>query len=154
MLTLTEQKMMVIQTMYLIDTNIISEMRKQRQANLGVQAFFAEAMNNSEEIFLSVITIGELRRGTEKIKHRGDVKQAQALDTWLDTITHEYAEHLLPFTNVEAQIWGRLRVPHHENAIDKQIAATALVYDLVLVTRNIKDFSHTGVKTLNPFTSS
>jgi predicted nucleic acid-binding protein len=52
---------------------------------------------------------------------------------------------------VEAQVWGKLRVPKHENALDKQIAATALTYDLVVVTRNIDDFIETGVKLINPF---
>ncbi|WP_257280257.1 MULTISPECIES: hypothetical protein [unclassified Endozoicomonas] len=55
------------------------------------------------------------------------------------------------FFPTEAQIWGKLRVPHHENAIDKQIAATALVYDLTVVTRNTRDFMDTGVNLLNPF---
>ena len=74
-----------------------------------------------------------------------------SLETWLQIIIGRYAENILDFGREEAQIWGRLRVPHPENALDKQIAATALVYDLTLVTRNVKDFTATGVSLLNPF---
>ena len=63
----------------------------------------------------------------------------------------DYGNQILALDADVAQVWGRLRVPHHENALDKQIAATALVYDLTLVTRNTKDFVSTGVRVLNPF---
>ena len=76
------------------------------------------------------------------IHHRGDKKQADQLEKWLSRIIHEYDENILDFTAAEAQVWGRLRVPNYENSIDKQIAATALTYDLTLVTRNIDDFKH------------
>ena len=66
-------------------------------------------------------------------------------------LLEEYADHILDFTVEEAQVWGRLRVPHYENALDKQIAATALVYGLTLVTRNVDDFTGTGVQLINPF---
>jgi predicted nucleic acid-binding protein len=103
-------------------------------------------------LYISAITIGELRRGVELIRHRGDVRQAGRLASWLENIVDDYAENILEFTATEAQVWGRLRVPHHENAIDKQIAATALTYDLTLVTRNTGDFDRTGVCLHNPFT--
>jgi toxin FitB len=137
--------------MYLLDTNIISELRKQDRANPGITRFFRQIAKQEEISYLSVITIGELRRGVDMIRHRGDFAQANSLETWLQNILNLYTENILDFGREEAQIWGRLRVPHPENALDKQIAATALVYDLTLVTRNIKDFAATGVTLLNPF---
>ncbi len=137
--------------MYLLDTNVVSELRKHERANAGVLAFFQELAEREAPAFISVITLGELRRGVELIRHRGDGVQAEALERWLQILVEEYADNILAFGPEEAQIWGRLRVPHHENAIDKQIAATALIYGFTLVTRNVQDFAGTGVTLLNPF---
>ncbi|MCB1323214.1 MAG: type II toxin-antitoxin system VapC family toxin [Leptospiraceae bacterium] len=137
--------------MYLIDTNVVSEIRKQHNANPGVIAFFQDVIDRDEEVFVSVITIGELRRGVDKVRHRGDSDQADRLEHWLNEILGRYSEQILDFSVNEAQIWGRLRVPHPENALDKQIAATALAYDLILVTRNIDDFAGCSVRLMNPF---
>jgi predicted nucleic acid-binding protein len=138
-------------TMYLLDTNVISELRKQSKANLGVQRFFQNATEQDTRLYISVITLGELRRGVDLIRYRGDQPQADLLETWLQTILDDYADHILDFTATEAQIWGRLRVPHSQNALDKQLAATALVCGLTLVTRNVSDFVGTGVPLINPF---
>lgn len=138
--------------MYLIDTNVISEMRKRARANLGVREFFTVTVAEGIPVYVSVVTVGELRRGVELMRHRGDVTQAGALDAWLTQILAEYRDSILDFGEEAAQVWGRLRVPHPENALDKQIAATALVHNLTVVTRNEKDFARTGVRVMNPFT--
>ena len=138
--------------MYLVDTNVISEARKKSKANTGVRAFFKQAIEDETRIFISVVTIGELRRGVESIRYRGDVRQANQLEKWLEDLMAEYQDHILDINQDIAQLWGRLRAPHPENALDKQIAATALIYELTVVTRNHKDFVKTGVHVLNPFT--
>lgn len=102
-------------------------------------------------MFISVVTVGELRRGVELIRHRGDTRQAKQLENWLEALLVEYKDSILDINQDIAQLWGRLRVPHPENALYKQIAATALIYDLTVVTRNHNDFSRTGVRLLNPF---
>lgn len=137
--------------MYLIDTNVISEMRKGRNADLGVQQFFAETARESTAVFLSVVTIGELRRGVELIRHRGDMQQSARLERWLASILKDYGDHILDFDADAAQIWGALRVPYAHHVLDKQIAAIALMHDLTVVTRNQRDFLPTGVSVVNPF---
>jgi toxin FitB len=137
--------------MYLVDTNVISEARKREQANKGVRAFFRQAARNSADLYLSVITVGELRRGVELIRHRGDVRQAALLEKWLGAVVADFARNILPIDAVIGQVWGALRAPHAEHAIDKLIAATALIHDLTVVTRNVDDFKGTGVNVLNPF---
>lgn len=137
--------------MYLIDTNVISEARRGTRANPGVRSFFERAVAGRLRLYLSVVTVGELRRGLELIRHRGDAAQADMLEAWLNVLLRDYRDSILPFDADIAQLWGRLRVPHHEHAIDKQIAATALLHDLTLVSRNVSDFAGTGVRLLNPF---
>ena len=139
--------------MYLIDTDVISELRKKDQANPGVVAFFKEVSSRDTALYLAAVTIGELRRGVELIRYRGDTRQAQTLERWLSRLLAVYRDNVLSFDEDVAQVWGRLRVPHPENPLDKQIAATALIHDLVLVTRNVKHFAATGVKLINPFSA-
>ena len=138
--------------MYLVDTDVISEVRKGDKANAGVRAFFARAGHEGTELYLSVITIGELRQGVERIRHRGDKAQAQRLERWLAQITSAYADRILPLDEEMAHVWGRLRVPNPENPLDKQIAATALINDLVVVSRSTDHYEPTGVRVINPFT--
>jgi predicted nucleic acid-binding protein len=137
--------------MYLVDTDVISEIRKGDKADRGVRAFFADMARQSVDLYLSVVTIGELRQGVERIRHRGDDAHAKRLSRWLKQVTTIYAESILPFDEEMAQVWGRLRVPNPENPLDKQIAATALIHDLTVVTRNTDHFAPTGARLLNPF---
>lgn len=137
--------------MYLVDTDVISEARKGERANPGVKAFFKRTGEQAVPLYLSAVTIGELRQGVETIRFRGDGAQADRLERWLQRVCSEYSDAVLPFDEEIAQIWGRLRVPHPENPLDKQIAATALIYDLTVATRNTTHYSPTGVKLLNPF---
>lgn len=140
--------------MYLIDTNVISEVRKRERANQGVLRFFREAAARDEALYLSAITVGELRRGVELIRHRGDEPQARLLERWLEDVLRDFGRQILPFDTDAAQVWGRLRVPHPEHELDKQIAAIALVNDLTVVTRNVQHFAAGGVSVLDPFSAS
>jgi predicted nucleic acid-binding protein len=137
--------------MYLLDTDVISEIRKGEKANPGVRAFFADTSHESADFYLSVVTIGELRQGVERIRHRGDHAQAKRLARWLQQVTRIYAESILPFDEETAHVWGRLRVPNPENPLDKQIAATALIHGLTVVTRNTDHYVPTGARLLDPF---
>jgi predicted nucleic acid-binding protein len=110
---------------FLVDTDVISEARKGDKGNAGVREFFSNARRSNFALFLSAITIGELRQGVENIRHRGDSAQSARLERWLDRLTVDYADAVLRFDQETAQIWGRLRAPHPENPLDKQIAATA-----------------------------
>ena len=135
--------------MYLLDTNVISELRKGGRANHGVTAFFATLA--AEDIYLSVVTIGEIRRGLENVRARGDREQAGRLEAWLDKVVTDVSDRILEFDLDCAQVWGKLMSPHPQHPIDKQIAAIALIYDLTVVTRNTDDFVSSGVRSLNPF---
>lgn len=135
--------------MYLIDTNVISEYRKGPRANGGVLDFFR--INSANGFFLSVQTVGEIQRGIENVRHRGDQVHAGRLALWLARILDEYADRVIAFDADCAQVWGRLMSPQSSNPVDKQIAAIALVHGLDVVTRNVVDFRSTGLKLLNPF---
>lgn len=135
--------------MYLIDTNVISESRKGKKANRGVQEFWRSL--DPDSVYLAVQSIGEIRCGVENIKNRGDLAQSNVLEQWLNLVVNEYGDRILPFDEDCAQIWGRLMSPHKMNPIDKQIAAIGLIHGLTVVTRNTSDFDGTGVRLMNPF---
>jgi predicted nucleic acid-binding protein len=139
--------------MYLIDTDVISEACKEGRANLGVIDFLGRAANSGDGLYVATVSSGELRRGVEGIRRRGDTDQADRLERWLKFVVTEYREKILALDLDAADIWGRLRVADPEHIIDKQIAAIAFVNDLTVVTRNTRDFLKTGVKVLNPFSA-
>lgn len=135
---------------YLLDTNVISELRKGDRADANVTAWFARLAD--EEIFLSVLTIGEIRRGIESIRRR-DPDSAAVLDRWHALLSETHADRILPLDRAIAEEWGRMNVPDPLPVIDGMLAATARVLGLTLVTRNVADVKGLGVELLDPFSS-
>jgi toxin FitB len=138
--------------MYLVDTDVISELRRGDKGNPGVRQLFVDAERNAIPLFLSAVTIGELRQGVESVRHRGDEPQAPS---WSGGSIGSPGRSSMPSslsTREVAEIWGRLRVLNPQNPLDKQIAATALINDLTVVTRNTAYYVPTGVRLVNPFT--
>lgn len=101
-------------------------------------------------LFLSVVVVGELRQGVERLSLR-DAPQAERLDRWLLALMNDYADRILKVDLRVADLWGRMNVPNPISAVDGLLAATAIVHDLTLVTRNVKDVERTGVRIQNPF---
>jgi hypothetical protein len=133
---------------YLLDTNVISELRKGNRCDAGVRQWFEAA--DAGEIFVSVLVLGEIRQGIERIRLR-DQASAQALEKWLRWISTEFADRLLPVDERVADQWGRLGLRQPAPVLDAFLAATALVHDLVLVSRDEDGFRNTDVRSLNPF---
>lgn len=136
--------------MFLLDTNVVSEVRKGPRADRGVLDFIGR---EEHELFLPVQVIGELRSGVEALRRRGDLRQARRLELWFELILEEYSMRILPFDLQCAKIWGTLMGINDQQIINRQIASIALVYDLTVVTRNIAHFAGMGVRVLNPFLS-
>jgi predicted nucleic acid-binding protein len=132
----------------LLDTNVVSELRKGPRANPHVIAWFMGV--TEEDIHLSVLAVGELRRGVELLRER-DAHQAGALERWLRQVMRDHAERILPVDHRVAEQWGRLTAIRSGSVIDTLMAATAQVFDLILVTRNVRHVAWTGVSYLNPF---
>jgi predicted nucleic acid-binding protein len=109
--------------MYLVDTNVLSEVCKGAQGNPGVRQFYALAARR--EMYITAQTIGEIRRGIENLRHRGRQRQAGQLELWLKLTMMDYADRQLSFDADCAQVWGWLMSPQPHHPIDKQIAAIA-----------------------------
>ena len=133
---------------YLLDTNVVSELRKAGRCEPAVAAWYAGALD--KEKFLSVVTVGEIRRGIESIRRR-DERSARALEAWHARLLARYSARILPVTQAIAEEWGRLSVPDPLPVIDALLAATARVHGLTLVTRNTNDVERTGVPFVDPF---
>lgn len=133
---------------YLLDTNLLSELRKEDRANQGVLAW--AMANDTGQSAVSVVSICEVRRGIEE-KRRKDLAQARVLEHWLAGVLVEFATSILPVTAEIADRWGCLLAKAKGPERDLLIAATALEHDLTVVTRNVADFARTGVRIVNPW---
>lgn len=134
---------------YLVDTNVISEVRKADRCNPGVAAWYATVAD--EDLCLSVLVLGEIRKGLERLRTR-DPQQATVLETWIDAVTEAFGERALPIETAIADEWGRMNAVRPVPVIDGLLAATAKVHGLTLVTRNEADVAGLGATVLNPFT--
>ncbi len=137
--------------MYLLDTNVISELRKAKSKNIDKHvAKWAQSVS-ATSLFLSVITILELETGVLSVERR-DPSQGAILRTWMDTHVYPvFLERILPFDVSVAQCCAKLHVPDRKSDRDAIIAATALVHGMTVVTRNVKDYEQTRVDLLNPW---
>ncbi len=132
---------------YLLDTNVISEIRK-THGNPHVKAWFAAT--GADDLYLSVLTIGEIRHGIERLRRR-DPAQTHVFESWLRVLQRDFTDRLLPLTAEIADAWGRIGVVQPVPTVDGLLAATAQVHGLTLVSRNTADLARTGIQLLNPF---
>ena len=135
--------------MFLLDTVIVSELRK-RQPDRNVLGWISA--QHEDQLHLSVVTLGEIERGIEK-RRKGDPAFADTLTAWLESLTRLYADRILPVTPSVARRWGRLSAQLGHDSADLLIAATALTYGLTVVTRNTSHFEPTGVGLIDPFSA-
>ena len=134
--------------MYLLDTNVISEVRKGVRGDARVTAWYAAARN--DDLFISVLVVGEIRKGVERVRPR-DPRQADALERWLEELMHSFADRILPIDSRIADVWGRTNAVRQIPVVDGLLAATARAHDMTLVTRNTSDVDGLGARVLNPF---
>lgn len=133
---------------YLIDTNIISEVRKGKRCNPNVARWYSSI--GDDELYLSVLVLGEIRRGVELARPR-DPDKASMLDAWLKEVTDAFQGRLLSVNQAVADRWGRMNAKRTLSVVDGLLAATATVHGLTLATRNISDIADTGANVVNPF---
>jgi hypothetical protein len=135
---------------FLLDTNVVSELRKGPRMNVGLAAWYEK--RDRRDLFISVITLAEIRRGIRLIA-RHDRKQGVALARWCDVMQKEFARagHLLSLRASEADVWAELCAARPLPLMDAFLAATAKSHGLTLVTRNTNDFKDLPVAALNPF---
>ena len=133
---------------YLVDTNVLSEIRKGPKCHPNVAAWFSDVAD--VDLCLSVLVVGEIRSGIEAIRHR-DAAKAAALERWLARLLRDHGERILPVDRAVAEEWGRLTATRSASVVDTLQAATARVHGLTLATRNVRDVEWTGVSWVNPF---
>ena len=134
---------------YLLDTNIVSELRKGSRCDPAVAAWEkAELIPHGGAV--SVITVGEIRKGIAIISPR-DPGQAASLEAWLQRLCNDYAHRILPVSLDVAEEWGRLNAVRPLPAVDSLLGATAKVHGLILATRNVRDLEGVALSLVNPF---
>ena len=136
---------------YLLDTNVISELHKGDRCDANVKAWYAGV--GETDIFLSVLVLGEMRRGIERIRRR-DPQQTIVLERWLQETALKFAGRILPVDDMIAELWGRTYYVRNVPVIDGLLAATAMMHDMTLVTRNVSDVEGLGVRVFDPFSGS
>lgn len=134
--------------MYLIDTNIISEVRKGERCDPAVASWWSGIAE--DDLWLSPLVLGEIRKGVELARHR-DPQRAEALDSWLADIMSSFGNRVLPVDTAVAEQWGRMNAIRPLPVVDALLAATAKANGLILVTRNVSDMTGLDVSLLNPF---
>jgi len=134
--------------MYLIDTNVISELRKRDGCDSRVAAWYGGVRD--EDLYLSVLVVGEIRQGIERLRGRSSAR-AGALENWLAVVIEAFGPRVLPVDRKVADLWGRFGARGIFPVVDALLAATAEAHGLTLVTRNVKDIRGSGVRCLNPF---
>ena len=136
---------------YLLDTNIVSEINR-RTPNSGVLHWFDDT--EETDLFISVITMGEIRRGIEQIRRRNqmdDERRAARLEQALNALRNDYRGRFIPISEEIAEEWGRMCAVYPNHPVDNLLSATARVHDMTLVTRNIRDVEIHNISCLNPF---
>ena len=135
--------------MFLLDTNVVSELRREGRRNVGVSNWYAGVQYDN--LFTSVLVIGEIRKGIARLFQRQDYRQANILEVWLETSRDLFADRILPIDAAIADTWGQMHAIRNVPVVDGLLAATAIVHNLTLVTRNISHVEGLGAELLNPF---
>lgn len=133
---------------FLIDTNIISEVRKGDRGNPAVVSWWNSV--GEDDLWLSPLVLGEIRKGVELVRPR-DPRRAEALEAWLADVMSRFGNRVLPVDTAVAEQWGRMNAVRPVPVIDALLAATAKANGLTLVTRNVADVEGLDVDVLNTF---
>lgn len=133
---------------FLLDTDVLSQLQKRKPDGRVVDWL---SSRRSEELHISVLSVGEVRRGATNLRHRGDLPQALALERWVSDLRVMFGDRIVPVSLEIADAWGGQGMRSVPPPVDGLIAATAIVHGLTMVTRNTKHFGLTGVRVVNPF---
>ena len=137
--------------MFLLDTNVISEVRKEGRSDPNVSSWYAGV--SESHLFISSLTVGEIRKGIELARQRNDIDQAESLEAWLQRVIEGFSGRILSVDAQVADSWGQMSAIRPIPVVDGLLAATAMVHDFTLVTRNVSDVEGLGVSVLDPFST-